>query len=101
MIFSAGQIKELHGAESLLQKLPVAHLLKHFPTFYRTRKFTTVFTRALSEMNPVYSHFSKIHLDIALSLPPRPSQWALFFWILERTTSKVILNSPYNKILIR
>jgi hypothetical protein len=31
----------------LLEKPPVAQLLKNFPTFYGTRKFITVFTRAL------------------------------------------------------
>jgi hypothetical protein len=32
---------------SLLEKLPVAQSLKIFPTFYGTRRFVTVFTRAL------------------------------------------------------
>jgi hypothetical protein len=31
----------------VLEKPPVAQLLKHFPTFYETRRFSTVFTRAL------------------------------------------------------
>jgi hypothetical protein len=34
-------------SSALLGKPPVAQLLKKFPTFYGTRRFTTVFTRAL------------------------------------------------------
>jgi hypothetical protein len=33
---------------ALLGKPPVAQLLKNFPTIYGTRRFITVFTRALS-----------------------------------------------------
>jgi hypothetical protein len=46
---------------AILEKLPVAQLLKNFPTFYRTRRFITVFKRApplvpvLSQMTPVHS----------------------------------------------
>jgi hypothetical protein len=32
---------------TLLEKPPIAQLLKNFPTFYGTRRFITVFTRAL------------------------------------------------------
>jgi hypothetical protein len=32
---------------TLLEKLPIVQLLKNFPAFYGTRKFITVFTRAL------------------------------------------------------
>jgi hypothetical protein len=32
---------------ALSEKLPVVQLLKNFPAFYGTRKFITVFTRAL------------------------------------------------------
>jgi hypothetical protein len=31
----------------LLEKQPVAQLLKNFPAFYGTRTFTTIFKRAL------------------------------------------------------
>jgi hypothetical protein len=34
---------------SLLEKPPVAQLLKNFPTFYGTRRFFTMFTRALDQ----------------------------------------------------
>jgi hypothetical protein len=33
-----------HGAEPLLEKLPIVQLLENFPTFYGTRRFTTPFT---------------------------------------------------------
>jgi hypothetical protein len=32
---------------ALLEKLPIVQILKNFPAFYGTRKFNTVFTRAL------------------------------------------------------
>jgi hypothetical protein len=32
---------------ALLEKLPTVQLLKNFPAFYGTRRFITVFTRAL------------------------------------------------------
>jgi hypothetical protein len=32
---------------ALLEKLPIVQLLKNFPAFYGTRRFITVFTRAL------------------------------------------------------
>jgi hypothetical protein len=32
---------------SLLEKLPIVQLLKNFPAFYGTRRFSTVFARAL------------------------------------------------------
>jgi hypothetical protein len=32
---------------SLLEKAPVAKLLKNFPTFYGTRRLITMFTRTL------------------------------------------------------
>jgi hypothetical protein len=46
----------------LLGKLPVAQLLKNFPTFYRTRRFVTVFTRAL--------HWSLSWARSIQSIPP-------------------------------
>jgi hypothetical protein len=32
---------------ALLDKLPIVQLLKNFPAFYGTRRFNTVFARAL------------------------------------------------------
>jgi hypothetical protein len=58
-----------------LEKLPGAQLLKNFPTLYVTRRFVTVFTRALptrpypepDQSNPYHPILSKIHLNI---VPP-------------------------------
>jgi hypothetical protein len=57
--------------ERVLEKPSVALLLKNFPTFYGTRRFITVFTRALhwflSRINPVHtitSYFTNIHINI-------------------------------------
>jgi hypothetical protein len=36
-----------HGAEPYFAKPPTVQLLKNFPEFYGTRRFITVFTRAL------------------------------------------------------
>jgi hypothetical protein len=36
-----------HGAEPFFEKLPIVQLLKNFPAFYGTRRFITVFIRAL------------------------------------------------------
>jgi hypothetical protein len=61
---------------ALLEKMPVAQLLKYFSTFYGTRRFITVFTRALaqvpilSQINPVHTtltYFSRIHFNIIIS----------------------------------
>jgi hypothetical protein len=61
----------------LLEKPTVAQLLKNFLTFYGTRRFITVFTRArqrvpiLSQMNPVHttpSYSSEIHFNTILQL---------------------------------
>jgi hypothetical protein len=36
-----------HGAELLLEELPIVQPLKNIPAFYGTRRLNTVFTRAL------------------------------------------------------
>jgi hypothetical protein len=55
---------------ALLEKPPIVLLLKHFPTFYGTRRFITVFTRAiLNQIHPFYtipSYLSKIHFTYVL-----------------------------------
>jgi hypothetical protein len=48
----------------LLEKPPVAQLLKNFPTFYGTRRFITVFTRAL--------HWSLSWARSIQYIPPHP-----------------------------
>jgi hypothetical protein len=61
---------------ALLQKLPIVQLLKNFPTFYRTRRFITVFTRAL--------HWS---LSRARSIQSIPSHPKIYFNIVQPPTS--------------
>jgi hypothetical protein len=55
---------------ALLEKLPIVQLLKNFPAFYGTRKFITVFTRAL--------HWS---LSWARSIQSIPSHPISLRWI--------------------
>jgi hypothetical protein len=50
---------------ALLEKLPVVHPHKNFPTFYGTRRFLTVFTRAL--------HWSLSWARLIQSIPAHPT----------------------------
>jgi hypothetical protein len=68
---------------ALLEEKSNLQLLKNFPAFYGTRRFITVFTRALHWslswarwIQSISSYLSKIH-------PPTPwsSQWSLSFWL--------------------
>jgi hypothetical protein len=71
---------------ALLEKPPVAQLLKNFPTFYGTRRFIPMFTRALhclswarsiqSILSP--SYFSEINLKTILPPMSRSSYWSFF-----------------------
>jgi hypothetical protein len=70
---------------TLLEKPPVAQLLKNFPTFYGTRRFIIVFTRALhwslSSARSVQSMspqpiFLEIHLTVTLLPTSRSSYWS-------------------------
>jgi hypothetical protein len=84
-----GKLRILYTSWSIvLEKLPVAQLVKKFPAFYRTRRFINVFTAArhwalvLSQMNPVHTfppYSSKIHSNIILPSTPRSSEWSLPF----------------------
>jgi hypothetical protein len=59
---------------ALLEELPILQLLKNFPAFYGTRRFITVFTRALhwslSWARSIPSYLSKIHFNVVH--PPTP-----------------------------
>jgi hypothetical protein len=66
---------------ALLEKLPVAQLLKDFPSFNRTRMFITVFTRvhywSLPWMRSVHtapSHLSQIHFICFATVVSEPTQ---------------------------
>jgi hypothetical protein len=65
------------------EKLPIVQLLKNFPAFYGSRRFITVFTRALhwslSWARSIQSYLSKIHFTIVH--PPTSSQWSISFWL--------------------
>jgi hypothetical protein len=73
---------------ALLEKLPIVQLLKNFPAFYGTRRFITVFTRALHRslswarwIQSIPSHLSKIHFNIVHPPTSWSSQWSLSFWL--------------------
>jgi hypothetical protein len=57
-----------HGAEPFLRSRQIVELLKNFPTFYGTRRFITVVTRALhwslSWARSIQSIPSQIHFNI-------------------------------------
>ena len=68
----------------LPEKLTAAPLVRKFPTFYGSRRFITVFTRARhlslslarSIQSMPLSPFSKIHLNIILPSTPGSFKWS-------------------------
>jgi hypothetical protein len=72
----------------LLEKQIITQAVKEFPTFYGTRKFSTVFTRVrhwslswsrLIQFSSCHSYFPKIHSNIIFRPTPKSSQWFLPF----------------------
>jgi hypothetical protein len=68
---------------ALLEKLPIAQLLKNFSAFYGTRRFITVSKRALhwllswaSSIQAIPSHPISLRSILILS-----TQWSLSFWL--------------------
>jgi hypothetical protein len=63
----------------LFEKLTGFQLVKQFPTFYRTRRFITAFTRArqLETVHTPTSHFLKIHFNIILPPTHGSPKWPL------------------------
>jgi hypothetical protein len=62
-------------SQVLLEKPPVAQLLKNLPTFYGTKRFITVFTRAL--------HWSLSWARSIQSIPPHPIWESIEFVIFQ------------------
>jgi hypothetical protein len=69
----------------LLEKQPIVQVLKNFPTFYGTRRFITVFTRALhwslSWARSISFFLPKIHFNIVHPPTSWSSQWSLSTWL--------------------
>jgi hypothetical protein len=83
-VFAVSAVAELSRVTyirswALLEKLPVVQLLKNYPVFYGTRRFITVFTRAL--------HWS---LSWARSIQSIPSHPISVRSIIVRTTLETI-----------
>ena len=68
----------------LLEKLTDSQLVKKFPAFYGTRRYITAFTcvRHLvpipSQLVPVHTPTSHLHLNIILPSTPGSPKWSLF-----------------------
>jgi hypothetical protein len=75
--------------------------LKNFPAFYGTRRFNTVFTRALHwSLEPYQSNpHHPISLRPVLILPTPPtswsSQWSLSFWLSHQYPICIPLLPPF------
>jgi hypothetical protein len=72
----------------LLEEPPTVQPIKNFPAFYGTRRFNTVFTRALHwslclaiSIHTILSYLSKIHFNIVHPPTSWFSQWSLSFWL--------------------
>jgi hypothetical protein len=75
---------------ALLEKLPILQPLKNFPKFYGTRRFNTVFTRALHwslslvrSIQSIPSHpiSLKIYFNTVNPAMSWPSWWSLSDWL--------------------
>jgi hypothetical protein len=73
---------------ALLEEPPIVWPLKNFPSFYGTRRFNTVLTRALHwslswaiSIHSIPSYLSKIHFNIVHPPTSWPSPWSLSFWL--------------------
>jgi len=71
-------------SRALLEKPTGFQLVKKFPSFYGTRRFSTAFTGACHLSLPgashkLTSHFLNIHLNIILPSTPGCPKWSLSF----------------------
>jgi hypothetical protein len=68
----------------LIEKAPVAQLLKNFPKFYGTRRFITVFIWVRHWSLPwawlIQSYLSKTHFNIIIPPMSRFSSWSVFLF---------------------
>ena len=97
----------------VLEKLTGFQLVKKFPAFYVTRRFTTAFTRlrrlslswasSIQSTHPT-SHFLKIYLNIILPSTPGPPKWFLSFRFPHQTPTILIQYEPtkciFSKLII-
>jgi hypothetical protein len=82
---------------ALLDKLPVAQLLKIFPSMvhYRVRKYRP-FVHVLTLINPVSTtplYLSKIQLNIFLPPTSRTSSWFVFLWFSHKNLTYISLRT--------
>jgi hypothetical protein len=69
LTFIVQHVNWLHGVWVLLEKPSVAQLLKNFPIFYGTRRFSTMFTRTFHwSLSKARSVQSKAHHPISLKI---------------------------------
>jgi len=75
-------------SSGILQKLTVAQLAKKFSVFYRTRRFSTVFTKSAnpSPFSARWFHSCKIQHNITLRSLPRPVKWHHSFSICDKNS---------------
>jgi hypothetical protein len=99
---------------ALLGKPPIMQPLENFPAFYGTRRFITVFTRALHwflswarSIQSIPSHPISLRSILILSTPPTSlsSQWSLSFWLSHQypiciPLSPIHSTCPVNLILL-
>jgi hypothetical protein len=87
LLYSASMCRYQHNhpltsrSSGLLRKLTVAQLAKKFPVFYRTRRFSTVFTKSAnpSPFSAGRFYSCKIQHNITLRSMPRPQKRYNFF----------------------
>jgi hypothetical protein len=83
---------------ALLEKLSILQLLKNIPSFYGTRRFITVFTRALHwslSFQSIPSYLSKVHFNIVHPPTPWSSLWSLSFWLSHQYPIRIPRNRNY------
>jgi hypothetical protein len=90
---------------ALLKKLPIVQLLKNFPAFYRTRRFITVFTRALHwslswarSIQSIPSYLSKVHLILSTHLRLVCLVFSFLLWRLSVWLEDLVKWDSFNSV---